>query len=143
MIVSIFIKNKMATRISLWILLAAGLSAIPVFLSGEGAEEAVEHLPGVLESTIENHEHFAEVSLWIVIGAASLALLILVKMPGRSIARMLLYPTLALGLVYAGTMAYTAHLGGQIRHSEIRQGFVIDGHGNSEKTVHREADLND
>jgi uncharacterized membrane protein len=33
------------------------------FLTGEGAEEIVEELPGVVESTIKTHENFALIAL--------------------------------------------------------------------------------
>ena len=41
----------------------ASVLLVPVFLSGEPAEETVERLPGVSESYIENHEEMAELSL--------------------------------------------------------------------------------
>src|SRR5512134_3235163 len=35
------------------LLVVAGLSALPAYFSGEGAEEIVEHRPGVSESLVE------------------------------------------------------------------------------------------
>ena len=45
--VAFFIKNPTIIKTSYIVLVMAGLSAIPVFLTGEGAEEAIENLPGI------------------------------------------------------------------------------------------------
>ncbi|WP_125185145.1 hypothetical protein [Botryobacter ruber] len=41
-------------------IMAVTVMTIPVFLAGESAEERVEHLPGVSERVIEEHEVAAE-----------------------------------------------------------------------------------
>jgi hypothetical protein len=43
-----------------------------VFLSGEGSEEAIEHMAGVSEATIEAHAAAAKISLIEILGLASL-----------------------------------------------------------------------
>ena len=55
------------------------LVAIPVYLTGKGAEDLVEHLPGVTEAYIEQHEEAATASLIAIelLGALSLAGLVL------------------------------------------------------------------
>ena len=84
--------------------------------SGEGAEEAVEELPGVQEAAIEVHEERAEVALVTTLAATALAALGFIV--GGSQAR------LATGLSAVGaaasfaTMAWTASAGGMIRHAE-------------------------
>ena len=143
MIASIITKNKTVSQVSLWTLVAAGVFTIPAFLTGEGAEEVAERIPAILESTIEDHEHFAEVSLWIVISAAILAATSLIKISGKSVSAILVYPVLALALAAAGTMGYTAHLGGQIRHPEIHTGFVTGGAQNSASEDYQEANYKD
>ena len=45
LVISFFKKNETTTRIAFYILLAAGLFAIPVYATGEGTEEVVEKLP--------------------------------------------------------------------------------------------------
>ena len=100
-----------------------GLIAIPVYLTGEPAEETVEHLPGVLESIIEEHEEFAKFGLIsaIVSGIAALVSLAFLRTdPDGGKAKLLLFATLALAAITVGTMGWTAKLGGVIRHTEIR-----------------------
>ncbi len=121
----LFRKNEEIVRVSLYILVGSALAALPVYFSGEGAEEAVEHLPGVVENLIEDHEHLAKVAIMIMEGLG-LAALGGIFFSFRKQTLPLWYAglLLALGLVNGGVMAQTAHLGGLIRHSEIRSGVT-------------------
>lgn len=119
----IFKGERSVWSVGLWIMVFTGLIAIPVYLTGEPAEETVEHLPGVLESIIEEHEEFAKFGLIsaIVSGVAALvSLLLLRKDTNAGKAKMLLFATLALSAITVGMMGWTAKLGGVIRHTEIR-----------------------
>lgn len=84
--------------------------------SGEGAEEAVEDLPGVREAAIAEHEERAEVALVTTLVAAGVgALGFLVGGARTRVATGLT----ALGAAASfGTMAWTASAGGLIRHAE-------------------------
>ena len=101
------------------------LVAILTYLTGEPAEEVVEHLPGISEDIIETHEEFAIVSLVAVevLGLVSLVGLFLSRKSARIPPRLVTI-CLVLSLAAVATLAWTAHLGGQIRHPEIRSGFV-------------------
>jgi hypothetical protein len=81
-------REDAVTRAALGTFVVVALLALPAYFTGEPAEEAVEHAPGVAEQAIETHE---------AAGAA-----------------------LAVAVATAGLMAWTANLGGQIRHPEIR-----------------------
>ena len=110
-----------------------GLAVIVVYLTGEPAEEAVEHAVGVAESAIDAHEDFAVFALISVLitGAASgLAFLLFkgwrVLIPGKgNEATGTSYPSwvaptlLLLALISAGMLTYTGKLGGMIRHTEF------------------------
>lgn len=115
-------KNTSFQTISLYMLVAAALFAIPVYLTGEGTEELVENLPGVTESAIEKHEDMAKMSLIIIIvcGAAAIAGLLFRKNAGFS--KIALTGAVLLSLASFITMAQTAHQGGLIRHSELQSG---------------------
>ncbi len=60
--VAFCIKNTTITRTSYILILIAGIAAIPVYFTGEGAEEAIENLPGVSEAIIERHEEVAKLA---------------------------------------------------------------------------------
>lgn len=111
------------TNTGLVIMIVTGLVAIPVYLTGEPAEEVVEGLPGVIESLIESHEDFAKFALASAIVSGTVALVALLYSWARSeskAGRSLVWAALVLAAVTVGTMGWTAKLGGVIRHTEIR-----------------------
>jgi uncharacterized membrane protein len=117
-------KNDSWTRLALGLFAAVALVAIATMLTGETAEEAVENLPGVSESLMETHEDAAKLAAIgaYVLGAISLVALLWVRR--RPLPRALTVTVLPIVLLVSGLMAYTANLGGQIRHTEIRAGAV-------------------
>ena len=120
---SLLRKNHDIRTLGLTMILAAGLLAIPVYLTGESAEEVVEEVSNVQHSVIHEHEESAEltfIGLEILAAAALVALLITArrKATGQGIA----IGVLVLGIIASVLVARTANLGGQIRHSEIRSG---------------------
>lgn len=134
-----FKKNNLPVRnTALYILLFAGIAALPVFFTGEGAEEIVEDFPGVSESLIAKHEAYASIALTAILTAAVLALAGLVKFLPARFAKSIAVAVLIVSLISSGLLAQTAHLGGQIRHTEIRSGSMQQGENgvagnNSEK----------
>jgi uncharacterized membrane protein len=112
------------TALSAFVLVA--LAAIPVYLTGEPAEEVVERLAGVAEPAIEAHEDAALAAL---IGIELLGVVALAGLLARATraSRMIVRAVLVLALGAAGLMARTANLGGQIRHAEVRDGGVEQG----------------
>jgi hypothetical protein len=116
----VFRKNETIKNIALFGFVISAISAIPVFLTGEPAEESVEHLAGVFESTIEAHEDAAEFSLWMIeiAGIAALGSLVLKKIQffKSSIFTMAF---VIISLISTAAISYTGYLGGQIRHGEI------------------------
>jgi hypothetical protein len=107
-------------RACLIIFLGIALASIPVYMSGNAAEQAINNLPGVSEPTIVRHENaallayvFMEITgaaawfgLWrfrrtSLFGAATLTVIFL------------------LSVITCGLMANASALGGQIRHPEI------------------------
>lgn len=144
LIVAIIRKNDILTKTAFYLLFFAGITAVPVFFSGEGAEETVEYLPGVSVGVIEKHEEVATVSFVVTSVAALVSLIGLLlynKVQVRRFARPLV---LVLALVTAGLMAVTAHLGGQVRHTEIRSGFTPQsGNGDNSGEQNKGATDND
>lgn len=101
----------------------AALTAIPVFLTGEPAEESVEHLPGIIKETIHDHEEAAEISIWLIVllGLASLVTFFIAQ-KNNSIKKGFVTFLLLASLVAAGSISYTGYLGGKIRHTELTPG---------------------
>jgi hypothetical protein len=107
------------------VLLAA--ASIAVFLTGEPAEELVEDLTGTVERAIEPHEEAARIATiaFGIFGAASLTALFAFRR--RTLPRWVAGTAVAGTIVLSGLMAWTANLGGQIRHTEIGSGTPIVG----------------
>lgn len=119
------LKNKTVAQTALGLFILSALCAIPAYLTGEGAEEMVENLPGVSESLIGKHEDLANIFLGVVglLGVLSLSTL-LADLKSNKNTPILYAATFAAAL---GAMAFAQQvgsIGGQIRHTEIRNDAV-------------------
>lgn len=104
------------------------LFTIPVYLTGEPAEEVVEELPGISESVIEQHEESAGISFILAEVTGTMALISLITLGySENYGRKLSMLTLLLLIASGGLMVWTANLGGKIQHSEIRSGNIFPG----------------
>ena len=115
-------RDSIVARVALWTSALLGIVAIAVYFTGEPAEEAVEHLPGISESAIERHEELALVATTMIAAFGALALGALMMFRGRSLPRWVIVSSFVGMLAVAGVMGWTANLGGQIRHTEIAGG---------------------
>lgn len=123
-------REPVLLRVALVTFLTCGAVAGVVYLTGEGAEEVVEGR--VAEAVIEPHEEAGLVALIaaLALGVFAAAGLFLARRePPRWLAPVVLVAALAV----AGVMAWTANLGGQISHPELRDGAATtqDGGGRS------------
>ena len=121
LVVAMFIKSAELKRVSLGLFILMAVLAIPVYFTGEPAEGVVEHLPGIAESVIEQHEDAALFALGAV-GITGVVALVgfFLSRGSKSIPGWLVNTVLLLSLMTSGLMARTANLGGKIRHTEIQ-----------------------
>jgi hypothetical protein len=108
-------------RAGLLLFLAGALGALPVYLSGEPAHKAVQNLPGVDGRVVEKHKEVAQLALSaiLVLGGLSGSAFWLFR-AGAALPRGFVLGVLAAALQAGSLMAWAAHLGGQVRHTEIR-----------------------
>lgn len=108
---------------SLFIIAAIG--ATISYLTGEGAEEAVENIQGVAENMIDQHEDFAMISLisLLILGVLSIGG-VLLTIKNSPISRSVAFIILFISVISFGLVARTGYLGGQIRHTEINPNNV-------------------
>lgn len=113
-------RTPQLERVALGLLVVFALLTIPVYLTGESAEEVAERLPGVAEAMIDRHEDAAQAALIAVevLGAAALVGLALFRR--RLLPRAFVLALGALIVVTTALFGWTGYLGGQIRHPEIR-----------------------
>lgn len=117
-----FRNSDEAKRIALVVFVGAALITIPVYMTGEPAEEIVEGLAGVSDSIIDLHEDAAIYAMIFMQITGGLALLNLVFF-GRPFAKKFLVVVSLSSIIAAGLILWTANLGGKIRHTEIRSNF--------------------
>ena len=117
---ALLLREVVSTRFALAFTAGLALVAVAAYFTGQGAEDAVEHLAGVTERSIERHEEAAELATIVfgILGGLSLAALFWFR--GKLVPRWVALSGLAGTLVVSAVMAWTANLGGQIRHTEIQ-----------------------
>lgn len=113
-------KNADLTKASLGLFAVLALISVVVYLTGEPAEEAVENLPGFSESIVERHEDFALFATIALSSAGAAALAVLALFRGRVVPRWIQVGSVIVAFIVTGAMGYTAMLGGEVRHTEIR-----------------------
>jgi Na+/proline symporter len=113
------LRNDGMAKLAL--IMLAGIAAVTalVYFTGEPAEDAVEKLAGVSKAIIHDHEEAAELSFIATSIGGVLALVVLWFNRRRELARATIVASLGGVLVISGMMAWTANLGGAIRHTEI------------------------
>ena len=120
LLAGMWLKKPLLSRTALIALVLVALSTIPIFLSGEEAEELVEHLPSISERQIEEHEEIATIAFVMVLISGALSLLSLLVARFRPLwLRYALFLTVLLSLVSTGILTWAANEGGKIRHTEI------------------------
>jgi uncharacterized membrane protein len=121
--------------LGLFTLLAA--ASVVVFFTGEPAEELVEKLPGFSEAVTERHEDVALIAV-VVMGLTGLFCLItLAVFRRRPLAGWVTPVALIASLGTVGIMGYTANLGGQIRHTELRASTRVIPEGDADEDAAR------
>lgn len=137
-----FLKKSAEIRtLGLIVFVIIGLITIPTYLAGKAAEDMAEDLPGVSEHLIENHEAAATIALAAtsVLGGLSLVRLLTPTRFGL-FARPTTVLVFVISLGVAGWLGRTANLGGQIRHSEIRDSAASVGEEEDEREEERGRD---
>ncbi|HDS01848.1 MAG TPA: hypothetical protein ENO22_03255 [candidate division Zixibacteria bacterium] len=121
LITGLVFKKALLIKTSLAMLLIFAVFAVPTYLTGEPAEEEIEHQPGVSEEMAHEHEEAAELAFIVSLIMGALALISLAvwkvrsKMPSWTV-----IATLLVAILSAALMLWTAHLGGKVRRPELR-----------------------
>ncbi len=134
LLAGLIMKKPQIKNTALGIFIFSALTAIAAFLTGEGAEEIVENLPGISETLIHKHEDYAELflTMMLILGGVSLITLFLQykKLPFSKYGFVLI---LLFSMVTMGIAKYVGTSGGEITHIEIRSDAnVIQLDGNQD-----------
>lgn len=131
LLIAIFTKAEVSKRNAYITFVLGAMASVLAMATGEGAEEAVEGLPGVSEALITAHEEAAEIfaSLSYVLGGVALVGLL------SSFKNLLInkFMPVVLLVVSAATLYFAfeaGRTGGEIRHTEIRSGTTFQNGDN-------------
>ena len=128
-------KSEELKKVTLGLFVLIALLTIPVYLTGDPAAEMVENIPTVSKVMIGRHEDAALFSLIAVEVTGVIALAgLLVFNRKKGLGNLLALLTLAFSVVAGGVVAWTANLGGQIRHTEIRSGVSSPTENETDKS---------
>ena len=121
-----FITKELKIKIlSAYIIAAMALIAVPVYLTGEPAEETVEHINGISEINIELHEEAAEFAIVLMSATGFLALIsIIVSKIKPALTHKVFYVLIIFSFFSFASMARVGYLGGQIRHTELNDNIT-------------------
>jgi hypothetical protein len=109
-------------RAALLCLIGTAIAGFVADQTGEPAEDAIRGFPGVRREVIHAHEEFGENS-WIASGIVGvLALGALIRWRRTPMPQGVAAGALVGAAVVSGMMAWTANLGGRVRHTEVRPG---------------------
>ena len=135
-------QQPAVVRAAFLALIVSGIGGYVAQETGEGAEEIVEEL-GIDHRMIHEHEEAAEWATWAGLGLAAVALGVL--MWRRREPEVGTIPTVGV-LVFAAVvfamMARVGNLGGEIRHTEVRDGATAAPTGGAD-TSGEEGDHDD
>jgi hypothetical protein len=118
-------KSPHLVRAALVAYVLIALATVVVDMTGDPAEQGVKQWPGVSRRDIHQHEEMGDLTEIVegVAGVVALAGLILARRRAdRTIPGWAAGLSLLLGMGAAGVAGYASHLGGLIRHPEIRSG---------------------
>jgi uncharacterized membrane protein len=141
LLIGILAKSSVTRRVGLLLFLIAGITAIPSFSTGEGAEEVLEHAapkmccspqsctPETMAKTskmthhlIHEHEELAETLMPFMWGLIALSLIALfLEWKKKSMAFIASVVVLLVGVLAAYFAKQVGTSGGEISHPEIRK----------------------
>jgi uncharacterized membrane protein len=119
LLVGLIRKIIVVQKTAFWVFVVATVLAIPVFYTGEGAEERVENNTNVSREFISRHEETAMFTLWSVLLLGLLSGTALVS-PNHKYTRLLPMIIAFVSILVFFALAYTTHLGARISHPELR-----------------------
>lgn len=120
LIVAMVRRSNELITVALVFILLLSLVTIAVYLTGEPAEEVIKNLPGISKELIDQHEEQAEIAFILVEVTGAIALITLIaRRYSDRLGQKLAILILVVLIVSGGLLAWTANLGGKIRHPEI------------------------
>ncbi|HVD60868.1 MAG TPA: hypothetical protein VNC11_08350 [Gemmatimonadaceae bacterium] len=119
LLVALIRRSDELAKLGLWGIALIAVAGAAVYLTGEPTEEGIQSLVGFSKPMIEQHEEVALIATILFCIAGILAVFALYRSRKSSLPRGVVIAALISMVGISGAFAYTASLGGKIRHSEI------------------------
>lgn len=118
---SLWRKSEELKHVALGLFVLTALLTVPVYLTGEPAEDGVKPFVTSSSQFIEQHEKVAVIAFTgvLVLGASALAGLLVFRR-GKLVPVWFSSCVLVASFAVGALMAWTSNLGGQVHHTEIR-----------------------
>ena len=123
---AMFSKSIEVKKLTLWFYVMLGAFALLAYLTGDGAEEIIKTYPGISPDAIEDHEHIALFFFigLLIISCVALIGLYLTKTKAHLLKKFNQYLLIA-AILISLLAVKTGFSGGEIRHSEMKDGIYI------------------
>lgn len=121
MLGGLYFRSETIKKTAYAVFILGAILTVPASVTGEGAEEVVEHIQGIEESFIKTHEDVADIFAvlsYILGGISVIGLWASIKQ--KRFSNTLALITILFSLIVLFFAAKTGTTGGEIRHTEIR-----------------------
>ena len=128
------VKSDQTKIAAYYVFILSAIGATIAYLTGEGAEEVVEKIQGVLEESIKIHEDSATATLitLIILGLTSI-IGVYLTFKKSIYTTVTAFIILFIAFLCFILVARTGYLGGKIRHSEVNDSVILNTIENSKE----------
>ena len=123
LLAGIFLKNNSIKNTAYVVFIIASVFTLASMTTGEGAEEIAETLPNAGHDIIHEHEEIAEkfaIVMYLLGITSVLGLFLNIKQHAK--AKFMAFAVLIIAVVAVALSKFVGTTGGEIRHTEIREG---------------------
>ena len=126
LIYGIYTRSTNTILAAYYLLIVSAIGGIIAYSTGESAEETVEGIQGITKGIIEEHEEFAELTLFSIIAMGLISTAGIFATLRRPLyLRKMAFVILGVSIICFSMTAWTGYLGGQIRHTELNSAKVM------------------
>ena len=131
LLLGLWTRDESIKRAALLGFVVLGVLTVPVFLTGKGGEDFVEHVAGVSDDAIDAHEDAATMAFIAVEVLAALSLVLFLRYggypmlwrragpPGKTVPASAVAAVFIVAAATSAVLGYAGRLGGKISHTEF------------------------
>ena len=112
-------RRRELIQLALLLLIVVGATMPLVYIAGDRAADSIGRVEGINQDAIAPHQHAATIALSMSIGAACIAIVLVIVERRRGLTPVLRLVVLVVAIAAAAAIGWTANLGGAIHHPEI------------------------